>query len=140
MENSTWRRLAAVVGGALIAIGVAVPAFAEGHRQSYMNDWHDGDASSNWKDDNADGTSTHVTFTSCTREFRATIRRTIPFRADPDVGNEWIDCRSYSDAVYAGDLSAANYHFDVSGMGLAWCASGQCAYNLTDVPLLHIYW
>ncbi|GAA3686742.1 hypothetical protein GCM10022237_51360 [Nocardioides ginsengisoli] len=34
----------------------------------------------------------------------------------------------------------ADYHFDVSGMGYAWCASAQCADNLTTVHSLHIYW
>lgn len=96
--------------------------------------------SSNWSDHNRDSTNTHVTFRSCTREFRATIRRTISARPDPSVGSEWINCRSYSDAVYGGDLKAANYHFDVTGMGFAWCSSGQCAYNLTSVPWLRMYW
>lgn len=134
------RRLATGFAAAtMIAVGVAAPAFAEGHRQSYMNNWHDGDASSNWTDRNLDSTNTRVTFKSCTREFRATIRKTVT-GPDPKISNEWIDCRSYADAVYGGDLGRANYHFDVTGMGFAWCASGQCQYNLTDVPELHIYW
>lgn len=140
MEKRTSRWAAAVSGSVLIAVGLAAPVFAEGHRQSYLNDWHDGDRSSSWRDNNIDGTNGRVTFVSCSREFRATIRQEKTLAPDPSVGSEWIDCRSYADAVYAGDVSRADYHFDVSGMGLAWCASGQCAYNLTDVPELHIYW
>lgn len=134
------RGITAAFAASLMAVGIAAPALAEGHRQSYMNDWHDGDASKSWSDENKDRTDTHVTFNSCTREFKATIRRTVRFASDPALASEWIDCKSYPDAVRAGDLKAADYHFDVTGMGFAWCASGQCAYNLTDVPELHIYW
>lgn len=140
MQKKTNRRLASASAAALIAIGLAAPAFAEGHRESYMNNWHDGDRSSSWRDNNIDAANGRVTFKSCTREFKATIRQDKSFAPDPSVGSEWIDCRSYADAVYAGDVGRGDYHFDVSGMGLAWCASGQCAYNLTDVPELHIYW
>jgi len=140
MRTSTSRWTAAASGAVLIGIGLAAPAFAEGYRDSYMNDWHDGDTSSNWKDNNEDSYNGRVTFRSCTREFRATVRRVVSFQPDKQVGSEWIDCRSYSDAVYVGDVSAGTYHFDVSGMGFAWCSSGQCAYNLTDVPDLRISW
>ena len=138
---STWKQRFGAAGAVgAIVMGIAAPAFAEGSRQSYMNDWHDGDASSSWDDNNKDGADTHVTFNSCTREFTATIRKTVPLNPDPKIGSEWINCTSYADAVRVGDVASANYHFDVSGMGLAWCSGGQCAYNLTDVPELHIYW
>lgn len=136
----TRRAMTAVVAGGLIAIGVAVPVFAEGSRDSSMSNWTDGDASSNWKDNNTDSTNTHVTYDDCTREFTATIRRTVPFAVDPNVGSEYINCRSYPDAVYAGDLSAASYHFDVTGMGIAYCISGSCVFNRTSVNSLHIHW
>ncbi len=140
MTGLTRRALATGAASALIALGIAAPALAEGHRQSYMNDWHDGDRSSSWRDNNIDSTNGRVSFKSCTREFTATIRRDKSFGPDPSVGSEKINCRSYADAVYSGDVSSGDYHFDVTGMGLAWCSSGQCAYNLTDVPELHIYW
>lgn len=140
MNVLTKRGLMAVLAAVLIAVGVAAPAIAEGHRQSLMKNWQDGDASSNWADKNLDATKTHVTFNSCSREFKATIRQTIPLRPDPSVGSEWINCRSYADAVYAGDLKAANYHFDVNGMGIYNCIGGSCVMNKTSVPVLHIYW
>jgi hypothetical protein len=135
------QQFAMVGAAALIAVGIAAPAFAEGSRQSYMNDWIDGDGSSNWADHNTDGTDTHVTFNSCTREFRATIRKTITGAPDPSLGSEWIDCKSYADAVRVGDVPAANYHFDIGGMGYEFCNSTVgCVFNKTDVPELHIYW
>jgi hypothetical protein len=107
-----------------------------------MTNWIDGDASSNWHDNNSDSVNTHVTFNDCTREFTATIRRTRTGLPDPSVGSEYINCRSYADAVYGGDLSAADYHFDVSGMGTAYCnpQTGQCVFNSTTVNSLRIYW
>jgi hypothetical protein len=140
MKNSIARTLTVAGAGVLIALGLAAPALAEGSRTSHMTRWADGDASKNWQDDNADRTNTHVTFDDCTREFKATIRRTVSLRPDPNAGSEWIDCRSYADAVYGGHLAKGKYHFDISGMGLAWCASGMCEPYRTSVRSLHIYW
>ena len=138
--RNTRKVITAVIAAALVAIGVAAPALAEGHRQSYMSNWIDGDASSNWNDKNLDAYNGHVTFKSCTREFQATIRQTITARPDPSVGSEWINCKSYADAVYDGDVKSGNYHFDVTGMGIYNCVGGSCVYNKTSVPELHIYW
>lgn|SRR5664279_341665 len=102
-----------VFAGAAVAVGVAAPAFAEGDRDSSMTNWSSGNASHNWYDGNNDADSTHVTFYDCTREFKATIRKTIP-GFDPAYGTEWIDCKAYADAVYAGDVPAGDYHFDVT--------------------------
>jgi hypothetical protein len=140
MTVLTKRRVSALAAGALIAIGVAAPAFAEGSRNSHMTNWIDGDASSNWKDEDTDSTDTHVTFDDCTREFTATIRRTKTLAPDPKVGSEHINCLTYVDAVRAGDLSPANYHFDISDMGISYCTSGVCVFYTTSVDALHIYW
>lgn len=132
------RAASTLVAAGLVVLGLAAPALA-GSKTSHMTDWHDGDASSSWS-----GTRNHktsVAFDSCTREFRATIRRTMTARPDPKVADEWINCQSYADAVRSDTLTASGkYHFDVSGMGFAWCASGECQYNLTSVPKLSIYW
>lgn len=140
MMTKTRRVLTAVAAAGLFALGVAAPAMAEGSRTSHMTNWQDGDGSSNWTDTNRDNANTHVTFYSCTREFKATIRKTIALHSDPVVGPEWINCRSYADAVNAGDLAKGNYHFDVTGMGLSSCASWQCGVNRTSVPKLRIHW
>lgn len=113
MENRTKNRLLVLFAGAAVAVGVATPAFAEGSRNSYMSGWSSGDASNSWYDGNTDSVSTHVTFNDCTREFKATIRKTVT-GPDPSYGSEWIDCKAYADAVYAGDVPAGNYHFDVT--------------------------
>jgi len=102
-----------VFAGTAVAVGVAAPAFAEASRNSSMTGWTSGNASNSWYDGNTDSVNTHVTFYDCTREFKATIRKTIP-GPDPAYGSEWIDCKAYADAVYAGDVPAGNYHFDVT--------------------------
>lgn len=113
MEERTTNRVLALLAGAAVAAGVAAPAFAEATRTSSMTGWTSGDASNSWYDGNIDAVDTHVAFYDCTREFEATIRKTIP-GFDPAYGSEWIDCKAYADAVYAGDVPAGNYHFDVT--------------------------
>lgn len=113
MESRTKNRMLVAFAGAAIAVGVATPAFAEASRDSHMAGWSSGDASNSWYDGNTDNVSTHVTFRDCTREFRATIRKTVT-GPDPSYGSEFIDCKAYADAVYAGDVPAGNYHFDVT--------------------------
>jgi 6-phosphofructokinase len=103
-QQIKWMTL--VAAGAL-AFGVAAPAFAEGTRTSYMVGWSSGDSSNDWYDANADATNTHVTFRDCTREFQASIRKSVT-GPDPLYGTEWIDCKAYADAVYAGDVPAGN--------------------------------
>lgn len=125
-------------GVVLVALGIAAPAYAEGDFNSYMNDWSDGDKSRTWQDLNSDGDDTHVTFRDCTREFRAYIVRE-RFGPDTTVADEWINCRSYNDAVRAGDVAADHYHFDIGGMG-AVCHSGQCTPRETTVKSLTVYW
>lgn len=141
MTVMTKGRLSAVAAAALIVVGIAAPGFAEGSRASHMTRWTDGDASSSWTDHNTDNVKTHVTFNDCTREFTATIRRTKTGLPDPSVASEHIDCKSYADAVYGGDLSPAKYHFDVTRIGIDHCVSGLgCTYKTTTVNSLHIYW
>lgn len=113
MKDRVKKRLVVVFAGTAIAVGVAAPAFAEGSRTSSMTNWVSGNASNSWYDGNNDSTSTHVTFNDCTREFQSTIRKTVT-GPDPSYGTEWIDCKAYADAVYAGDVPAGNYHFDVT--------------------------
>lgn len=114
MKHTTRNRALAAFGGIAMAVGVAAPALAEGSRTTSMTDWSSKDASHSWYDGNTDATSTHVTFYDCTREFQATIRRTIYASPDPSYGSEWIDCKAYADAVYAGDVPKGDYHFDVT--------------------------
>lgn len=141
MSRVTKKSVDAICAAALIVLGIAAPSFAEGTRDSYMNDWTDGDASSDWTDKNKDSVDTRVVFDRCTLEFKATIRHTRTGLPDPSVGSEYMNCASGDDAVHAGDLPSANYHFDVSGLGIAYCVSGLgCVFNTTDVPSLHIRW
>ncbi len=113
MKSRVKNRMLIVFAGTAVAVGVAAPAFAEASRNSSMTGWTSGNASNSWYDGNTDSVNTHVTFYDCTREFKATIRKTIP-GPDPAYGSEWIDCKAYADAVYAGDVPAGNYHFDVT--------------------------
>lgn len=113
MKSHLRNRMLVAFAGAAVAVGVAAPALAEGQRTSNMAGWSSGDASHNWYDGNTDGADTHVTFYDCTREFQATIRKTVT-GPDPSYGSEFIDCKAYVDAVYAGDVPAGNYHFDVT--------------------------
>jgi hypothetical protein len=135
------RRLAGItmVAGAIV-LGVGGPAVAEGQFESLMKDWRDGNRSRTWTDLNKDNTNARATFyTTCTREFRATIRRERKWGPDTNMGSEWIDCRSYKDAVEVGDVAAGNYHFDVTGLG-AVCISGKCTPKVTSVPKVVVYW
>lgn len=113
MKSHMRNRMLVAFAGTAVAVGVAAPAFAEGSRDSSMTNWSSGNASHSWYDGNNDSVSTHVTFYDCTREFKATIRKTVT-GPDPSYGSEWIDCKAYDDAVYAGDVPAGNYHFDVT--------------------------
>lgn len=47
------------------------------------------------------------------------------FGPDGTVGSERINCTSYDDAVYAGDVPADDYHFDVSEYT---CSVAACFY------------
>lgn len=138
MRTSITRTAAVGFAAIAVAVGIAAPALAAGSRTSHMTNWIDGDASSNWSV--GTNASTHVTFNSCNREFKATIRHTIPLHADPAVGSEWINCKSYADAVYATADGGGNYHFDVTGMGIAYCVAGACVFNTTTVPSMVIHW
>jgi hypothetical protein len=113
MQDRTRNRIVALFSVAAVAVGVAAPAFAEGNRTSSMSSWSSGDASHSWYDGNTDSDATHVTFYDCTREFKATIRKTVT-GGDPSYGSEWIDCKAYVDAVSVGDVAAGDYHFDVT--------------------------
>lgn len=78
-----------------------------------MSNWENGDQSSSWHDSNTDSTNTHVTFYYNCRAFPRMRIRKENFGPDTTVGEEEIDCAAYDDAVYAGDVPADNYHFDV---------------------------
>lgn len=137
----SFRRIvAAIIGGAFVSIGIAIPAVAEGSKTTYMTGWKNGYASNNWYDSNTDSVSTHVTYYDCTNEFTSTIRRTVFSAPDPAIASEWINCKSYADAVYAGDLTAANYHFDISGMPDNCSGRFGCTPTTTTVKKLIIYW
>ncbi len=126
MQHRMKNRIMVVFAGAAVVAGVAAPAFAEGSRTSHMTGWSSGDASNSWYDGNLDSVSTHVMFNDCTREFQATIRKTVT-GPDPSYGTEWIDCKAYADAVYAGDVPAGNYHFDVTAF-----SGTTTVHNLTE--------
>jgi hypothetical protein len=133
-------RNAATAASAVVmtVIGVATPALATDFRDSHMTRWSDGDRSKDWKVTKKHQTS--VTFNSCTHEFRATIRHNRTLRPDEKVATEWIDCQSGADAVRGTAKDTGDHHFDISGMGTAWCLGGQCTPHVTTVPSLRISW
>ena len=91
----------------------------------HMEKWTDGDRGPTWHDSNIDNVITNVTFYSvCRHNFDARIRKE-RFGPDGTVGSERINCTSYDDAVYAGDVPADDYHFDVSEYS---CSVAACFY------------
>ncbi|MGD9957960.1 hypothetical protein [Nocardioides sp.] len=70
----------------------------------------------------------------------AGLRRNLP-AFDSTWGEERINCTSYNDSVYsASNPVTDDYHFDINGMGYAWCSGGTCAYNVTTVNSVKIWW
>jgi hypothetical protein len=139
-RHAVKRRGAVVVAVGAIVLGAAAPAFAEGHFQSFMTNWDNGHTSRSWEDLNLDGSDTHATFAAgCTLEFRATIRKE-NFGPDTNMGDEWIDCGDYTDAVRVGDVSADDYHFDISDMSGGSCGKFSCTGPTTDVSRVDVYW
>lgn len=127
MNRHRVRKLAAITTGiAALTFGLAAPALAESTVFGHMSGWGDGHASSSWHDYNTDSTNTHVTFyDSCTKEFTGRIRRN-NFGPDTTMGSEWINCTSYDDAVYAGDVPSDDYHFDVQ-LSSSSCGKFSCS-------------
>lgn len=129
--------LGSVAVGAMVA-GLAAPAHA-GYWATSISNKGDGWSSSSWMDHDSDD-KTQVEFGPCTREFKARIRRDLP-TWDSTWGEEWINCKSYTDSVFSDSNPVSDdYHFDIGGMGLAWCASGTCAKNLTSVNSVKVWW
>jgi hypothetical protein len=139
---SIFNRIRTIAVGLLavaaVLVGVAAPAYA-GYWSTSITNKGDGWSSASWVDHDGDDL-TQVQFGPCTREFRARIRRNLP-AWDSTWGEEWINCRSYTDSVFSDSKPVPDdYHFDIGGMGNAWCSSGMCAKNLTTVDSVKVWW
>lgn len=105
------RVASAGVAAVAITVGVAGPALAEGHFDSYLSGWYEGRESRQWIDLNEDSTNGRATFSDCNKnDFRITIFKE-DFGPDTNVGSETMQCTSSADAVYAGDVPKDEYHF-----------------------------
>ena len=76
-----------------------------------------------------------MTAHSCSRDFQATIRMDKFGLPDPNVGQEWLNCTSYADAVYSDDATpSGKYHYDINGM------DGSCFCDYRTVADTTVYW
>ncbi len=105
------RGAAAIAATAGVTFGLAAPALAEGHFDSYLSGWYADHESRQWVDLNLDNTNGRATFSNCNKnDFRITIYKE-DFGPDTNVGSETMQCTSSADAVYAGDVPKDEYHF-----------------------------
>lgn len=110
-RKSFVRASATATAIAALAFGVAAPALAEGHFDSYLSGWYEGRESRQWIDNNLDNTNGRATFSGCNKnDFRITIYKE-DFGPDTNVGSETMQCKTSADAVYAGDVPKDEYHF-----------------------------
>lgn len=101
----------AVLSAGALTFGVAAPALAEGHFNSYMGGWYAGTESRQWINLDQDATDDRATFSSCNKnDWRVTIYKE-DFGPDTNVGSETLQCTSSADAVRAGDVPRDEYHF-----------------------------
>lgn len=130
--------IAGAVAVSAMVIGIAAPAFA-GTRSDTIDNRKDGWSSDRWNDGDSND-ETRVTVRWCTREFRARIRKDRTGLPDPTIGSEWINCRSYDDAVRSDSNPAAGkYHYDINGMDSHYgCDTGFCDYRTTAGA--DVYW
>lgn len=133
-----FSRFARVMSGMVatfgLVAGVAAPAMAL-TREDYNKNWTDGSESARWTDSSPNyGDSRVTTSLGCTREFSLTIREDRSWGLpDPNRGSEWVDCRSYTDAVYANNDTdwERKHHYDVKGLRTFDYGLAGYVYRLT---------
>ena len=136
-DRARKRGLASIASFAIV-VGIASPAVA-GYRATSFTNEKDGYKSSSWKDNDSTDI-TKVTFTSCTRDFTARIRRDLP-ALDSTWGEEKIQCTEKVDAVRSDSKAVKDdYHFDIGGMGIQSCTSGYCNARRSSASGIKIYW
>ncbi|WP_431042510.1 hypothetical protein ACQUSR_11690 [Streptomyces sp. P1-3] len=104
----------------LLGFAGAVPAHAEGSRDTYFSAWRQGQESSRWQDNNRDSVTTSVSLSGCSTDggdgFKwATLKlwKNRDFYPDDNKGSRDNKCGKSS----WGDESSGKYYFELSGFG-----------------------
>lgn len=113
------RRIIGVIAGSLfLGLIGAVPAHAEGSRNTYISDWHVNNESKRWTDRNRDSVSTSVQFNGCSTDtadgFKTaalTLYKDV-FGPDENHGTRNNQCNTSS----WGDKSAGDYYFTLASI------------------------
>jgi hypothetical protein len=125
-RSTTLRRLRTAVSISVAVLGLAAGMYAPAMALTRSDSNQDftegtgGNESDRWTDATPGYADSRVTVSEgCNRDFTVTIRQDMGGRPDPDRGHEWINCTSYTDAVYANDSvnHAKRHHYDGTDIG-----------------------
>lgn len=118
---NTHRKVVGLLAGAvLLGFVEAVPAQAEGSRDTYFTGWHQGAESQRWADGNRDNVSTSVTLSRCNTDggtdfewARLKLWKHRTALPDQDKGSR----DNYCGKSAWGDPGSGTFYFELNGFG-----------------------